>query len=65
MAWADGDNERYIFWLNGMTGARKSTIARKVTQTFYDQKRLGASFSFSRGRGYVNHCSKFVATIAV
>ena len=26
--WADGQDKRYIFWLNGLAGTGKSTIAR-------------------------------------
>ena len=65
MAWADGDDERCIFWLNGMAGTGKSTIARTVARTFYDQKRVGASFFFSRGGGDVNHSGRFVTSIAI
>jgi hypothetical protein len=65
MAWADADDERCIFWLNGMAGTGKSTIARTIARTFHDQKRLGASFFFSRGGGDVSHSGKFVASIAV
>jgi hypothetical protein len=42
--WADGQVERRIFWLNGMAGTGKSTIARTVARDFYEQKGLGASF---------------------
>jgi hypothetical protein len=28
--WADGDNEHFIFWLNGLAGTGKSKIARTV-----------------------------------
>ena len=65
MAWADEDDERCIFWLNGMAGTGKSTIARTVARTFYDQRRLGASFFFSRGGEDVSHSGKFVTSIAV
>ena len=65
MAWANGDDERCIFWLKGMAGTGKSTIARTVARTFYDQKCLGASFFFSRGGGDVSHSGKFVTSIAV
>jgi len=65
MSWADGRDERCIFWLNGMAGTGKSTIARTVARKYYDQKRLGASFFFSRGGGDVNHAGKFFASIAL
>jgi pantothenate kinase-related protein Tda10 len=30
--WASGQDERCIFWLNGLTGTGKSTIARTVAR---------------------------------
>jgi hypothetical protein len=63
--WADGGNERCIFWLNGTAGTGKSTIARTVARKYHDQGRLGASFFFSRGAGDVSHAGKFFTSIAV
>ncbi|MCJ1425618.1 hypothetical protein MMC29_003518 [Sticta canariensis] len=57
-------SDRCIFWLNGMAGTGKSTIARTVAGTFADQKCLGASFFFSRGAGDLGDASKFVSTLA-
>jgi hypothetical protein len=62
--WADGRDEHCIFWLNGLAGTGKSTIARTAARTYFDQKRLGASFFFSRGGGDVGHAGKFVTSIA-
>ncbi|OCK72980.1 hypothetical protein K432DRAFT_365405, partial [Lepidopterella palustris CBS 459.81] len=63
--WADGQDERCIFWLNGLAGTGKSTIARTVARRYFEQDRLAASFFFSRGGGDVSYASKFVASIAV
>jgi hypothetical protein len=63
--WADGHDKRFIFWLNGLAGTGKSTIARTVARQYFENKRLGASFFFSRGGGDVSHASKFFTTIAV
>ncbi|KFZ16002.1 hypothetical protein V502_05289 [Pseudogymnoascus sp. VKM F-4520 (FW-2644)] len=66
--WADGkdgQNDRCIFWLNGLAGTGKSTIARTVAQSYDEQKRLGASFFFSKGGGDVSHAGKFFTSIAV
>ncbi|KAJ5778340.1 hypothetical protein N7520_001586 [Penicillium odoratum] len=46
--WAKSD-DKFIFWLSGMAGTGKSTIARTVAQGFKDQGLLGASFFFKRG----------------
>jgi hypothetical protein len=43
----------------------KSTIARTIARRFFNQKRLGASFFFSRGGGDVSHAGKFFTSIAV
>lgn len=65
MEWADGASDQCIFWLRGMAGTGKSTIARTAAQAFADQRRLGASFFFSRGRGDLGHTRSFFSTIAV
>ncbi|KAH6699976.1 heterokaryon incompatibility protein-domain-containing protein, partial [Leptodontidium sp. MPI-SDFR-AT-0119] len=66
--WADGKdghNERCIFWLSGLAGTGKSTISRTVARRYSEQKRLGASFFFSRGGGDVSHAGKFFTSLAV
>src|SRR5271170_5954207 len=63
--WADGQDERCIFWLNGLAGTGKSTIAQTVACEYSERKRLGASFFFSRGGGDVSHAGKFFTSIAV
>ncbi|KAH7418721.1 NACHT and WD40 domain protein [Cadophora sp. MPI-SDFR-AT-0126] len=66
--WADGKaghNERCIFWLSGLAGTGKSTISRTVARRCSEQKRLGASFFFSRGGGDVSHAGKFFTSLAV
>ncbi|KAG4439200.1 hypothetical protein IFR05_005321 [Cadophora sp. M221] len=62
---ADGQDERCIFWLNGLAGTGKSTISRTVAHRYNDQKRLGASFFFSKGGGDASHAGKFFTSIAV
>jgi NACHT domain len=64
-AWADGDDKRYIFWLSGMAGTGKSTIARTVAHEYYEAEQLGASFFFSRGGGDTSHADKFFTSVAV
>jgi hypothetical protein len=63
--WADGEGEQYIFWLSGMAGTGKTTVARSVARWYQTKQRLGASFFFSRGGGDVGRASKFVTSIAV
>ncbi|KIM93143.1 hypothetical protein OIDMADRAFT_184864 [Oidiodendron maius Zn] len=63
--WADGQDERCIFWLNGLAGTGKSTIARTIAWRYCKEERLGASFFFSRGGGDMSHAGKFFTSIAV
>jgi hypothetical protein len=63
-AWADGTHERVIYWLNGLAGTGKSTIARTIARHYFEKKRLGASFFFTRGGGDVGNARKFFTTIA-
>ncbi|KAH8586332.1 putative WD-repeat protein [Bisporella sp. PMI_857] len=63
--WADAQDERCIFWLNGLAGTGKSTIARTIAYRYFDQKRLGASFFFSKGGGDVGHATKLFTSFAV
>jgi hypothetical protein len=63
--WAEGEDERCIFWLRGLAGTGKSTIARTIARSYHDKHRLAASFFFSRGGGDVGHAGKFVTSIAV
>jgi len=63
--WADGQDGRCIFWLNGLASTGKSTIARTITRKYFERERLGASFFFSRGGGDISHAGKFFTSIAV
>ncbi|CAG8929648.1 unnamed protein product [Penicillium salamii] len=72
--WIDGDNPRRLYWLSGMAGTGKSTIALTLARTYkptIETKErqtnlcLGASFFFSRGGGDLSSASKFPATIAI
>jgi adenylylsulfate kinase-like enzyme len=62
--WADGNDTRHIFWLNGWAGTGKSTIARTIAREHFDRGKLGASFFFSKGDKDTSHAGKFVTTIA-
>ncbi|KAK2829856.1 hypothetical protein FQN49_007191 [Arthroderma sp. PD_2] len=62
--WANGDSGQCIFWLCGMAGTGKSTIARTAAHSFSQLGHLGASFFFSRGGKDVRNADKFLPTIA-
>ncbi|KAH8594887.1 putative WD-repeat protein [Bisporella sp. PMI_857] len=63
--WADSEDQQCLFWLSGMAGTGKSTIAHTVARNYFEQGRLAASFFFSRGGGDAGNASKFVTTIAI
>jgi Mrp family chromosome partitioning ATPase len=62
--WANNKDGKSIFWLSGMAGTGKSTIARTVAQSFASQGQLGASFFFKKGEGERGNASRFFTTIA-
>jgi hypothetical protein len=63
--WANNKEGKPIFWLSGMAGTGKSTIARTIAQKFASDKKLGASFFFRKGEGERANASRFFPTIAV
>ena len=65
MEWSADPGHKSIFWLNGMAGTGKSTIARTITRTLTEQKRFVANFFFSRGGGDLSHTGKLFSTIAI
>lgn len=62
--WANTEESKPIFWLSGMAGTGKSTIARTIAQSFASHGQLGASFFFKRGEGERGNASRFFTTIA-
>ncbi|KAI9771952.1 MAG: hypothetical protein M1839_002585 [Geoglossum umbratile] len=63
--WADGNDKRPIYWLKGLAGTGKSTIARTIARYYHDRRRLAASFFFSKDiGGDVRDARKFFTTIA-
>lgn len=63
--WANSPQGRCIFWLSGMAGTGKSTIARTIALECSKQTRLGASFFFSKGGGDRSHARMFFSTLAL
>ena len=48
MAWATDTNNNKIFWLSGMAGTGKTTIAFTLSETLDKEMMLGATFFCSR-----------------
>jgi hypothetical protein len=64
MAWATARDQRHVFWLSGLAGKGKSTIARTVARWCAAKKWLSASFFFTRGGGDRASARHLVTTIA-
>jgi hypothetical protein len=47
-SWAKDPNQSPVFWLNGLAGTGKSTIAQTVSERIFADGKLGASFFCSR-----------------
>jgi len=46
--WLASEQGQHVFWLNGLAGTGKSTIAQTFAETAFADGRLGASFFCSR-----------------
>jgi hypothetical protein len=62
--WAYGSDDRYIYWLNGLAGMGKSTIARTAARTFDKKGTLGGTFFYSKGGGDASKAGKLMTTLA-
>ena len=47
-SWANDFDKSPVFWLNGLAGAGKTTIAQTIAERLFAEGRLGASFFCSR-----------------
>ncbi|KAG8964240.1 hypothetical protein FRC03_002070, partial [Tulasnella sp. 419] len=61
----DPDNKQKIFWLHGLAGTGKSTIAHTVAKAIDEDDRLGASFFFSRDEADLRNPLLVIPTIAL
>jgi gluconate kinase len=46
--WAENPDKSPVFWLNGLAGTGKSTIAQTIAERVFAEGQLGASFFCSR-----------------
>ncbi|KAL5045153.1 hypothetical protein BDW71DRAFT_208497 [Aspergillus fruticulosus] len=61
--WAKSSDSKCIFWLNGMAGTGKSTIAQTVAQTFRENQQLVATFFFKKGEADHGDAKYLIPTI--
>jgi hypothetical protein len=65
LEWATDDTSQRIYWLNGMAGTGKSSIAQTFCERLQARhNRLGASFFCSRASDTRKHLNRIIPTIA-
>ncbi|KAL4874699.1 hypothetical protein BJY04DRAFT_224751 [Aspergillus karnatakaensis] len=62
--WATRRHAEPVFWLQGIAGSGKTTVAKTVAEIISKEGNLGASFFFSRQGGDRANASKFFGTVA-
>ena len=61
--WASVNSPQCIFWLKGMAGTGKSTVAISVVSRLLERSKCVASYFFRRGFGDLAHVRKLIPTI--
>ncbi|CAE6459288.1 unnamed protein product [Rhizoctonia solani] len=62
--WSDDTNGKRIYWMNGMAGTGKTTIACSLAQALEARGQLGGSFFCSRTSPECRDANRIVPTIA-
>jgi len=62
--WLASEQEQRVFWLNGLAGTGKSTIAQTFAETSFADGHLGASFFCSRGIEDRSNLQAIIPTLA-
>jgi hypothetical protein len=62
--WLRDNQDQRVFWLNGLAGTGKSTIAQTFAETSFADGRLGASFFCSRDFADRSNLQKIFPTLA-
>jgi hypothetical protein len=64
MSWAESAASPVVFWLNGLAGTGKSTVARTICERLAEKGLLGASFFMSRQVEERRHAPSVLRTLA-
>ena len=62
--WLMNEQDHHVFWLNGLAGTGKSTIAQTFAETSFADGKLGASFFCSRDSDDRNNLQAIFPTLA-
>ena len=62
--WLVGEQEQHVFWLNGLAGTGKTTIAQTLAETAFADGKLGASYFCSRDVADRSNLQTIFPTIA-
>jgi len=63
-SWLNDENDKHVFWLNGLAGTGKSTIAQTFAEMSFADEKLGASFFCSRDFEDRRNLQKIFPTLA-
>lgn len=64
VSWVNGTDDRRVFWLTGVAGSGKSSIANSVAHTFETRGRLGSSFVFVADAQSSSHIKHLFRTVS-
>ena len=62
--WLENEQGQHVFWLNGLAGTGKSTIAQTFANITFAEGKLGASFFCSRDFGDRSNLQAILPTLA-
>ncbi|CAE6488778.1 unnamed protein product [Rhizoctonia solani] len=64
MAWSEGSECAKVYWMNGMAGTGKTTIAYSLCEKLEARKQLAASFFCTRSSPECREAKRIIPTIA-
>ena len=63
-SWSNDPEDKHVFWLNGLAGTGKSTIAQTFAEMSFAEGKLGASFFCSRNSDSRSSLQSIFPTLA-